>query len=95
MNIRPLGDKVVVKPAKIEEKTQSGIILPGSAQEKPNQGTVIAVGPGVRNDKGQYIELDVKEGDRIVYGKFGGVELKYEDEDYVVLSESDILVVLD
>ena len=95
MNIRPLGDKVVVKPAKIEEKTQSGIILPGSAQEKPNQGTVIAVGPGVRNDKGQYIELDVKEGDRIVYGKFGGVELKYDDEEYVVLSESDILVVLD
>ena len=75
MNIRPLGDKVVVKPAKIEEKTQSGIILPGSAQEKPHQGTVIAVGPGARDNNGNHMPLDVKEGDRIVYGKFGGVDL--------------------
>ena len=60
MNIKPLGDKVVVKPAKVEEKTESGIILPGSAQEKPHQGTVVAVGPGARDDKGNHIPLDVK-----------------------------------
>ncbi len=95
MNIKPLGDKVVVKPAKVEEKTESGIILPGSAQEKPHQGTVVAVGPGARDEKGNHIPLDVKEGDRVIYGKFGGVDLKYEDEEYIVLSEKDILVVLD
>ena len=95
MNIRPLGDKVVIKPAKIEEKTQSGIILPGSAQEKPNQGTVIAVGPGARNQNGEHVALDVEVGDRIVYGKLGGVSLKCDDEEYIVLSESDILVILD
>ena len=95
MNIKPLGDKVVVKPAKAEEKTESGIILPGSAQEKPHQGTVVAVGPGARDEKGNHIPLDVKEGDRVIYGKFGGVDLKYEDEEYIVLSEKDILVVLD
>ena len=95
MNIKPLGDKVVVKPAKAEEKTESGIILPGSAQEKPHQGTVVAVGPGARDDKGNHIPLDVKEGDRVIYGKFGGVDMKYDNEEYVVLSEKDILVVLD
>ena len=95
MNIKPLGDKVVVKPAKAEEKTESGIILPGSAQEKPHQGTVVAVGPGAKDDKGNHIPLDVKEGDRVIYGKFGGVDLKYDNEEYVVLSEKDILVVLD
>ena len=95
MNIKPLGDKVVVKPAKAEEKTESGIILPGSAQEKPHQVTVVAVGPGARDDKGNHIPLDVKEGDRVIYGKFGGVDLKYDNEEYVVLSEKDILVVLD
>ena len=95
MNIKPLGDKVVVKPAKAEEKTESGIILPGSAQEKPHQGTVVAVGPGARDDKGNHIPLDVKEGDRVIYGKFGGVDLKYDNEEYVVLSEKDILFVLD
>ena len=95
MNIKPLGDKVVVKPAKAEEKTESGIILPGSAQEKPHQATVVAVGPGARDDKGNHIPLDVKEGDRVIYGKFGGVDLKYDNEEYVVLSEKDILVVLD
>ena len=94
MNIKPLGDKVVVKPAKVEEKTESGIILPGSAQEKPHQGTVVAVGPGARDDKGNHIPLDVKEGDRVIYGKFGGVDLKYDNEEYIVLSEKDILVVL-
>lgn len=95
MNIKPLGDKVVVKPAQAEEKTESGIILPGSAQEKPHQGTVVAVGPGPKDENGKHVALDVKEGDRVIYGKFGGVDLKYDNEEYVVLSEKDILVVLD
>lgn len=95
MNMKPLGDKVVVKPAEAEEKTESGIILPGSAQEKPHQGTVVAVGPGVKDENGNHVPLDVKEGDRVIYGKFGGVDLKYNNEEYVVLSEKDILVVLD
>ena len=95
MNIRPLGDRGVVKPAKIEEKTQSGIILPGSAQEKPFQGTVVAAGPGARNEKGEHIAMDLKVGDRIVYDKVGGVDLKFEDQEFIVVSEKDVLVVLD
>ena len=95
MNIKPIGDKVVIKPITVEETTKSGIVLPDSAQEKPHQGTVVAVGPGARDDKGNHIPLDVKEGDRVIYGKFGGVDLKYDNEEYVVLSEKDILVVLD
>ena len=81
MNIRPLGDKVVVKPVKIEEKTQSGIVLPGSAHEKQYQG--------------ERIPLDIKEGDKIAYTPEAGVGLKYDGEEYVILNERDILVVLD
>ena len=95
MNIKPLGDKVVVKPAKAEEKTESGIILPGSAQEKPHQGTVVAVGPGARDDKGNHIPLDVKEGDRVIYGKFGGNEVKIDGEDYLLLRADDIYAIIE
>lgn len=94
MNIKPLGDKVVIKPLKVEEKTQSGIVLPGSAQEKPHQGEVIAVGNGVLNDKGERVALEVKPGDKVVYGKFGGTEVKLDDEEVVIIAEKDILVVL-
>lgn len=94
MNIKPLGDKVVIKPLKVEEKTQSGIVLPGSAQEKPHQGEIIAVGSGVLNDKGDRVPLEVKPGDKVVYGKFGGTEVKLDDEEVVIISEKDILVVL-
>lgn len=94
MNIKPLGDKVVIKPLKVEEKTQSGIVLPGSAQEKPHQGEVIAVGSGVLNDKGERVALEVKPGDKVVYGKFGGTEIKLDDEEVVIIAEKDILVVL-
>lgn len=94
MNIKPLGDKVVIKPLKVEEKTQSGIVLPGSAQEKPHQGEVIAVGSGVLNDKGERVTLEVKPGDKVVYGKFGGTEVKLDDEEVVIIAEKDILVVL-
>ncbi len=95
MNIKPLADKVVIKPAKIEEKTESGIILPGTAQEKPQQGTVVAVGSGVLTEKGDRVPLEVQVGDRVVYGKFGGTALKHDNEELVVLSEKDILVILD
>lgn len=94
MNIKPLGDKVVIKPLKVEEKTQSGIVLPGSAQEKPHQGEVIAVGSGVLNDKGERVALEVKPGDKVVYGKFGGTEVKLDEEEVVIIAEKDILVVL-
>lgn len=94
MNIKPLGDKVVIKPMKVEEKTQSGIVLPGSAQEKPHQGEVIAVGSGLLTDKGERVPLEVKAGDRVVYGKFGGTEVKFDGEEYVIIAEKDILVVL-
>ena len=94
MKIKPLGDKVVIKPLKVEEKTQSGIVLPGSAQEKPHQGEVIAVGSGVLNDKGERVALEVKPGDKVVYGKFGGTEVKLDDEEVVIIAEKDILVVL-
>ena len=95
MNIRPLGDKVVVKPVKIEEKTQSGIVLPGSAHEKQYKGTVLAVGSGYRTEQGERIPLDIKEGDKIAYTPEAGVGLKYDGEEYVILNERDILVVLD
>ena len=95
MNIRPLGDKVVVKPVKIEEKTQSGIVLPGSAHEKQYQGTVLAVGSGYRTEQGERIPRDIKEGDKIAYTPEAGVGLKYDGEEYVILNERDILVVLD
>lgn len=94
MNIKPLGDKVVVRPVKVEEKTQSGIVLPGSAQEKPHQGEVIAVGSGFYADNGDRIPLEVQVGDRVVYGKYGGTELKLNDEEVIILAEKDILVIL-
>lgn len=94
MDLKPIGDKVVVKAAKVEEKTESGIVLPGSAQEKPQQGEVVAVGPGLYDQNGQRMPLDVQVGDRVVYGKYGGTEVKLDDEELVILSEKDILVVL-
>lgn len=94
MNMKPIGDKVVVKPAKSEEKTQSGIVLPGSAQEKPHQGEVVAIGSGVLTDTGERVPLEVMVGDRIVYSKYGGTEVKFDGEEFIILSEKDILVVL-
>ena len=93
MNIKPLGDKVVVKPAKAEEKTESGIILPGSAQEKPQQGEVIAVGDGIYQN-GVKIPMELKVGDRVVYGKFGGIDVKLNGEEVIIMAEKDVLVVL-
>ncbi|MGC8839692.1 MAG: co-chaperone GroES, partial [Anaerolineae bacterium] len=93
---RPLGDRVVVEPVEQEEKTPSGIILPETAKEKPQEGKVIAVGPGRRDDKGERVPMDVKEGDRVLFAKYAGTEVKLEgDKKVLILKESDILAVIE
>lgn len=91
VNLTPLGDRIVVKPDPEEVKTKSGIVLPDSAKEKPQEGTVVAVGAGkVSEYTGKRIALDVKVGDKVIYSKYGGTEIKINDEDYMILSERDI-----
>ncbi|HCI78685.1 MAG TPA: co-chaperone GroES [Ktedonobacter sp.] len=92
--IRPVGDRVVVKPAAKEEVTKSGIVLPDTAKEKPQEGTVIAVGSGRLLDNGDRAAIDVHEGDRVLFAKYGGTEFKLEGEEYLVLKESDILAIV-
>ncbi|QMT17991.1 co-chaperone GroES [Planococcus maritimus] len=92
--LRPLGDRVIIELVEVEEKTSSGIVLPGSAQEKPQEGKVIAVGNGLIRENGQRTELDVKEGDRVVFSKYAGTELKYEGNEYLILRENDILAIV-
>ena len=92
--IRPVGDRVVVKPSQKEEVTKSGIVLPDTAKEKPQEGTIIAVGSGKLTDKGDRQPLEVKEGDRVLFAKYGGTEFKLDGEDYLVLKENDILAIL-
>ena len=94
MNIKPIGDKIAIKPAAAEEVTKGGIVLPGSAQEKPQQGEVIAVGGGVLLQNGERAALEVKVGDKVVYAKYAGTEMKFNGEEFVIVSEKDILVVL-
>jgi len=92
MNLQPLGDRVVVKPLSEEDsKTPSGIYIPDTAKEKPQEGEVIAVGPGEPNDNGEKIKPDVEEGDKVVYSKYGGTEIKVEGTEYLILSSRDIL----
>ncbi len=95
MKFRPLHDRVVVRRLEEEERTRGGIIIPDTAKEKPQQGEVIAVGPGARNEQGQLVALDVKEGDRILFGKWSGTEVKIDGEDLLIMKESDILGVLE
>ena len=96
MSIRPIGDRIAVKPVAVDEKTKSGIVLPGSAQEKPHQGEVVAVGSGyVSQATGQRIPLEVKVGDKVVYGKHAGIDVKFDGEELILLTENDILVVLE
>lgn len=95
MKLKPLHDRVLVKRIEIEEKTKSGIIIPDSAKEKPQEGEVIAVGPGIRQDNGNVIPLDVKAGDRILFGKWSGTEVKIDGQDYLVMKESDIVGILE
>jgi chaperonin GroES len=91
VNLEPLADRLVVKPIEREEVTKSGIVLPDTARERPQEGEVIAVGPGRLSDDGKRITMDVKVGDRVVYTKYGGTEIKIEEEELVILRESDIL----
>src|SRR3954464_12477740 len=95
MAFRPLGDRVLVKRIAEEEKTRGGIIIPDTAKEKPQEGEVIAVGPGARDDSGKIQPLDVKPGDRILFGKWSGSEVKLDGQDLLIMKESDILGVLD
>ena len=94
MKFRPLHDRVVVKRLDGEEKTASGIIIPDSAQEKPMQGKIIAVGNCARDDRGKIMPLDVKAGDTVLFGKWSGTEVKIDNEDYLIMKESDIMGVL-
>ena len=92
--IKPLGDRVIIELVEQEEKTASGIVLPDSAQEKPQEGKVVAVGSGRVNDKGEKVALEVAEGDRIIFSKFAGTEVKYEGAEYLILREDDILAIV-
>ena len=91
LNLKPLADRLVVEPTEQEEMTASGIVLPETAKEKPQNGTVLAVGPGRRDDQGNRIKMDVKVGDTVLYAKYGGTEIKLEDKKYLILKESDVL----
>jgi len=95
MKFRPLHDRVVVKRIDAEEKSAGGIIIPDTAKEKPSQGEVVAVGPGGRDEAGKLIPIDVKAGDRVLFGKWSGTEVKIDGQDYLIMKESDILGVLD
>ena len=92
--IRPVGDRVVVKPSAKEEITKSGIVIPDTAKEKPQEGTVVAVGSGRLLDNGDRAPIDVHEGDRILFAKYGGTEFKLDGEEYLVLKENDILAII-
>ena len=94
MKFRPLHDRVVVEPLEQEEKTAGGIIVPDTAQEKPMQGKVVAVGPGARGEDGALQPPDVKKGDTILYGKYSGTEVKIDDEEFLIMRESDIMGIL-
>ena len=95
MKFRPLGDRVLVKRVEEEQKTKGGIIIPDTAKEKPQEGEVIAVGPGARNDKGDVVALDVKAGDKILFGKWSGTEVTLDGEELLIMKESDILGVVE
>ncbi len=94
-SFRPLHDRVVVKRVKEEEKSRGGIIIPDTAQEKPQEGEVVAVGPGARDEDGEYIKPDVKIGDRVLFGKWSGTEVKIEGDELLIMKESDIMGVIE
>jgi chaperonin GroES len=94
INFRPLHDRVVVRRVESEEKTKGGIIIPDTAKEKPQEGEVVAVGAGARDDKGAIVALDVKAGDRVLFGKWSGTEVKVNGEDLLIMKESDIMGII-
>ncbi|MDQ2765181.1 MAG: co-chaperone GroES [Pseudomonadota bacterium] len=95
MKFRPLHDRVVVRRIEAEEKTMGGILIPDTAKEKPMEGEVIAAGPGARNEQGQIVPLDVREGDRILFGKWSGTEVKIDGEELLIMKESDIMGIVE
>lgn len=94
MNMKPLGERVIIKVLESEEKTKSGIVLPDTAKEKPQMGKVLAVGNGKLLDNGQRVAMDVKEGDKVLFAKYAGTEVKLDGEEYMVLKETDILAIV-
>jgi chaperonin GroES len=95
MHFRPLHDRVVVRRIEAEEKTAGGIIIPDTAKEKPQEGEIVAAGPGARNEKGELVPLDVKAGDRVLFGKWSGTEVKIDGEELLIMKESDILGIIE
>ncbi|MBI1182448.1 MAG: co-chaperone GroES [Alphaproteobacteria bacterium] len=95
MKFKPLQDRVVVRRIQEEEKTAGGIIIPDTAKEKPSEGEVVAVGPGARNDKGELVPVEVKEGDRVLFGKWSGTEVKIDGQELLIMKESDIMGIIE
>lgn len=95
MAIKPLEDKILVEATAAETKTASGLVIPDTAQEKPQEGTVVAVGKGRFDEDGDRIPMDIEKGDKVIYSKYGGTEIKYEGKDYLILSSRDVLAVID
>ena len=95
MKVKPLGDRVLVKPIEEGEQMKGGIIIPDTAKEKPQEGLVVAVGPGKVSESGQAIAMNLKEGDKILYGKYAGTEVRLDDIDHLIMSESDILAIIE
>jgi chaperonin GroES len=94
MGIQPLGDRVLIKPMEAEEKTKGGIVLPDTAKEKPQRGEIVAVGKGKILENGEVKALDVKVGDKVLYGKYSGTEITYDEEEYLIVREDDILAII-
>jgi chaperonin GroES len=94
INLKPLADRVIVKPMEAEETTKGGIILPDTAKEKPIEGTIVAAGPGKTGDDGKLVKLEVKVGDKVLYGKYSGTEVTVEGEEYLIMRESDIFAIV-
>ena len=94
VNLKPLGDRVVIKPSPKEEITKSGLVIPDTAKEKPQEGMILAIGPGRLDEDGDRIAMDVKVGDKVLYAKYAGTEVKMEGEEYIILKETDILAIV-
>jgi chaperonin GroES len=93
--IKPLGEKILVKPAEVKEVKKGGIIIPDTAKEKPQEGEVVAVGTGKKTEDGKIIALDVKIGDKVLYGKYSGTEVKFDDKEYLIMSQDDVLGIIE
>jgi chaperonin GroES len=94
MNVKPLADRIILLPLEAEQKTAGGIIIPDAAKEKPQKGEIVAVGPGKIADSGQKIEMSLKNGDKVLYGKYSGTEVSIDGKDYLIMKESDVLAIL-